>query len=401
MKNFVKNNRNGFTLVEIAIVIIIVGILMIPLVQLYAQYKSQKEANITLEHMENVQGLITNFYLLNQRYPCPADPSLPRDHPLYGREINATCDPVLLGTSVALGTCAMGGGVCYVRGERDVDSVAGNDPVVIGGLPIITLREFMDSNVAVAWTIDGWGSQLVYGVTQNQAVDGRFVHGNGVIRGENEFNDPTAGINNDADYVLLSRGPNRVAGLGEEGQEFAPCGTMLSGIENENCDLDAIFVKSLRSTAQGSNYYDDYVVFGKVKNFGLWGSMPDKVNIQNLNTGYVAVNKDVPDHMLDVSGTIATDNNVRTNLICTKPAPGDTFDADRHCFNIQQILDSNVACPGQAIGSINDLSNSNTGPKYNCKTLVFHTLKPNQTCTGFNEWIVGFTSAGDIICEVP
>ncbi len=404
MMVFLKSNRNGFTLVEIAIVIILVGLLLIPLVQLYAQYKSQKEINQTTEHMEHIQGLITNFYLSNGRYPCPADPSLSRDDPMFGREINATCDPTLLGTSVALGTCAMGGGICYVTGERDLDTVAGNDPVVIGALPIITIRDVMGSerNVAVAWSLDGWKSQLVYGVTQNQTIASLFVPGNGVIRAENEFNDVTAGINNDADFVLLSRGPNRVAGMGETGQEFESCGTPMTGIENENCDPDAVFVKSLRSTAQGSNYYDDFVIFGKIKTFGLWGPLGGLNNhVRNLNTGFVAVNKDLPEHMLDVSGAIQTDNNVRTRLICTKPPVGDPFDVNKHCFDIRQIEDNTVACPGQSIASINDLSDSNTGAKYSCKAINFINLKPNQACTGFNEWIVGFNSLGEIICKVP
>jgi len=88
-----------------SIVIIIVGLLIAPVVQLYAQYKNQKEAAETLERMDEVQALITGFFLQNRRFPCPADPSLSRDDPLYGREINSTetvnpetCDPTLLGT---------------------------------------------------------------------------------------------------------------------------------------------------------------------------------------------------------------------------------------------------------------------------------------------------------------
>lgn len=396
-------NRKGFTLIELAAVIIIIGLLLVPLVQLYTQYKGKKEVDITIENMAAINGLISKFVLREKRFPCPADASLARDDPQYGRELNPSCNPELLGTSVALDSCAMDGGVCYVRGERDVDSVAGNDPVVIGSIPIITIRDSLGGEmVAVAHTMDGWGSNIAYAVTQNQAVAATFNFGNGVIRAENEYGDVTAGINNDADYALISRGPNRVAGHSESGGRFHPCGTPLSGLENENCDLDAVFIKALKSTAQGPNYYDDFVTFGKIKNYQLWIENNIEGYIYNANTGVVGINNDFPQHMLDVAGAIEVNENTRSDLICTKPGPTDTFDPDRHCFDIGEITDATVACPGEALVAINDLSSSNPNPKYTCKPLNFvSNLKPNQSCPNLNEWIVGFTSEGDIICEVP
>jgi len=301
----------------------------------------------------------------------------------------------------------MGGGICYVSGVADKDTEVGNDPVVIGSLPIITMRETMsDSNVAVASSLDGWKSNFVYAVSRNQAIASRFSYGNGVIRAENEFGDPTAGIVDDGDYVLISRGPNRIAGMSEAGEEFEACKTLLSGIENENCDPDAVFVKALRSTAAGSGYYDDYVSFGKVKNFGLWGMMPDQINIQNLNTGFVGVNTDVPEYMLDVAGTIESKNNTRVEQVCQKPDAGFPFDP-ASCFDVDVITGTKITCPaGTVLVSINDTNGPTvdlTQPDsaYTCKTMSFTKLTGGQSCNNLNEWIIGFKSDGEIICGIP
>lgn len=406
----ISKSDKGFTLIEMAVVIIIIGTMLIPLTQLYVQYRSQQKANVTREHLEKINGLISKFQVVYKRYPCPADGSLSPGDSRYGQEINPECDPSLLGNSVALHSCAMSGGLCYGLGERDMDGVAGNDPVVLGVVPIMTLREALEGeDTAVAYSVDGWNSKLAYAVTQNQAaytiVSGnevaRFKDGHGVIRAENEFGHPAAGINDDADYVLISRGPNRVAGFSLEGGVFEPCGNALTGIENENCNFGGVFVQALRNTAPGPNYYDDSVIFGKSKSFGLWAENNVPNYIFNLNEGFVGVSNNTPTQLLDVIGTIQAENNTRSDLICIKPPATEVFDPDRHCFRTDEITGPDVACPGQVLQAINDLSDSNPNPKYTCKTLSFTSLIPNQSCTGLNEWIVGFTSDGHIICEVP
>src|SRR5687768_8735206 len=96
----------GFTLIEFAIVMLISGLLIVPLLQLYTQYTMQKVWNDTKAHVDLARTVVIDYQLNNNRYPCPADRTLPRTDPNYGREDR---DPVSGKCNVAL---AVGAGAC-------------------------------------------------------------------------------------------------------------------------------------------------------------------------------------------------------------------------------------------------------------------------------------------------
>ncbi len=70
-----KTTLPGFTLIEIAIVICIMGILSGLGLPLFNQYIKQKRTQGTEDHLEKVIHSLSTFVLTHKRLPCPADPT--------------------------------------------------------------------------------------------------------------------------------------------------------------------------------------------------------------------------------------------------------------------------------------------------------------------------------------
>ncbi len=68
-----KRSRQGFTLLEIAIVLLIMGLLLTITGTTTAAYLNQKRRAETQEKMKVIDTAIVNFVALNRRLPCPAD----------------------------------------------------------------------------------------------------------------------------------------------------------------------------------------------------------------------------------------------------------------------------------------------------------------------------------------
>ncbi len=69
------NNQNGFTLVEIAIVLLIVTILLGYTVALFPRQQELKQYRDVDRKMDEVIAAIVGFAQVNGRLPCPAIPN--------------------------------------------------------------------------------------------------------------------------------------------------------------------------------------------------------------------------------------------------------------------------------------------------------------------------------------
>ncbi|GJL85985.1 MAG: hypothetical protein DHS20C02_17600 [Micavibrio sp.] len=140
----------GFTLVEIAIVMVIVGLLLVAAASVFNTVDKKTRRSTTIQRMEVIMDAMSAFALRNYRIPCPADP----------RRITGGGEPFgSEGGSNATGT-SIGG--CAGAGRAD------------GLVPFFTLQLGEDD------VRDGWGNYITYKVnpdfTEDPEEEGTDVH---------------------------------------------------------------------------------------------------------------------------------------------------------------------------------------------------------------------------------
>lgn len=384
-----QKNDGGFTLIELAMVMIIMGLIAGPLIQYYALYYQNKMRQDTLDNIEADKAEISFFFNNTVRYPCPSDRALPITDPNFGREFHVTCDPTAVGL-VAPNTCTASGGICLVAGNRDLsnppdgDMTDANELIIIGGIPIASLRDTNLNQISNELAVDSWGNKLTYAVSHSLTTTATYKFNEGQIKAVDEFGADTAGINNDAHYVLISHGKNGKGAFRATGTTIPfACGSSL-GIDDENCDNDGTFMSALgQYEGNTANYFDDYTYFMVNKSSSIWAFIPSTGHLYNLNSGNVGVNTTAPGDKLDVSGTLRANNNVKAAQICKKTGGG--------CFPISAITGdtTDMRCPAGEVMIGISLSHAQ------CQVPAF-TVPVNVDCSPF--WVHGVTSKGCVIC---
>lgn len=337
------HKSSGFTLIELAIIILIAGILSIPLIQMYANYVVEKDVDTTKTRIIDAGRAISLSSTI--RYPCPSDRSLPPTNANYGVDVCTITGFTLAGIPDC-NTTGAEQGVCKTIGARDTGSGAvisgvfvDYDVVLIGGVPLKLqtvgppISYTSIGGVSGSSVVDAWGKQLNYAVSYPSSFpkrdEGFTRFKNGVIRVTDEFGNNTAGTNSDAQFVIYSSGPDRSGGFQEMTGVRKNC--VLGVIDSENCDGDNTFTESL-AHFEGTLHYDDYMYVQTDQSANLWQVVPDGTvanlptsHIQTIPIGSVGVNTTTPgvsppsgtDVRLDVNGNIVADT-VRTHEICKK-----------------------------------------------------------------------------------
>lgn len=359
-------NNKGFTLIELSIIVMIVGILMIPAFRAYDTYLYGKRVTETKEHIAKLQSEISIFAIKYDRYPCPSDRSLSPSDPMYGYEQCA-----LLATPPTAGTC-MGSNddqaLCVYSSDTDTDGTGGPDPIVLGGVPFMTIADTVNTadptavsqyrRIASTEILDGWKNQISYAVTLSQTSDTTFDNDRGVILMVDEHGNP---IGNDPDqrmhFALISHGKDAMGAFSQAGTRVVSCTSGIYGSPDgpavgpgtpaageavnrdvENCNPNAIFIMGLDySDAEGLLHFDDIVSYGTSDTSALWDStrLPNgdrTPHIRNLNSGNVGFGVSPPITTLDVGGAIKAETKVRSNVICDRDG--------NNCFNTSILTES-------------------------------------------------------------
>lgn len=192
MKNTVQY---GFTLIEIAVVLLITSLLMFATVVLVTAGAQQTQYNSTVATMDAIDKMLLYYSVAQKRIPCPSRLELPPSDPNYGVE---AANP---------GSCAGG------TPAADFTSSSG---VAEGGVPTRTLR------LPDGYMYDAWGRRIRYAVdpaatvvnTSNlyfpAPVGGLCAPSNSSITVQD-----TAGANRTtaAIYTLVSHGANSHGGI--------------------------------------------------------------------------------------------------------------------------------------------------------------------------------------------
>lgn len=210
-----QNTKKGYTLLELAIVLVIVGVISAgALVALKVQLDSEKVISTT-QNMKTIEDALLSYFAHNGYLPCPADLSEATTNATYGTSQYS-------GAPRACTTIA--GGVYSIAD--------GSDAVYMGAVPFKTL------GISNDFMFDGWDNKFSYvvqaafvndNVTNTSCVaaasaadlhTAQYICSRGQASGRLNANsldieiwDYNTGrmINNDAVYVLISHGAN---GLG-------------------------------------------------------------------------------------------------------------------------------------------------------------------------------------------
>lgn len=338
----------GFTMVEIAFVIVIFAIVTIPLFSIYEEYQTSKKRITTIENIDTASGQIRMNRATLFSYPCPSDRSLTINDANYGLEDCAAF------AALAVNTCSASGGICKVAGSRDADGDGSLDHVYIGGIPFRSLETANNMNINQKMALDGWGRQLTYAVVARttlafpprnaRAVGNDFRYG--VITALDEHgkstagigmfdldnadgdNNPSTGTDGDAQFAIISHGPSGNGAFSYSGALYAACDAAV--IDGENCDADSVFVSALGDyRANTAAFYDDLAMFYKDQAGDLWGfiSAPltsqSSPHIRKLNAGRVGINTgNAPlQAELDVNGAVRAVSTLIPRVTALPGAP--------------------------------------------------------------------------------
>lgn len=301
-----SRRSRGFTLVEICISLIIIGVTIVPLIWLYDDYRRREAVTITEQNLQGAVNAIHNFVQRHGRYPCPAPlRGVSRGDPEFGHEHATAC----LGASasgLAPGECA--GGVCVETSARTL----GNPRVVVGMLPFRVLQ--VEENRAS----DAYGSRLVYAVTESMTQASTFNPNAGAISVVDSQGQPLSSPPGSTVYLVLSHGPTAAGGYDAYGTLKSPCepGTP----EAENCNVgfetggsstpQATYVAASRNDVAGAQFYDDSLEFFSTVLPPTWSrTTADRDNIVDLSSRFVGIGTDAPAFSLDISSrTLAIDS---------------------------------------------------------------------------------------------
>lgn len=275
MSTLKKNIRiqSGFTLIEMAAVIMILGIIVAAFSPLYKLHLENKARQETQASVDDISAAIGAFRAVNGRYPCPASLIATRNDLNYGREdctnYNGVINP---------GTCddgAGGSGICREQSERVISymdpftagtpTVNANPTVRVGMIP------FKELNISEDLAYDGYDNRITYAVTENLMFDTTFRGNQGGIEIFNNAAVPASILNPPASahFLVFSYGKNGNGAYTRNGVRIAcPVG----GVEAANCDvaLNARYTLAQVNSTFGVNEYDDVMTYFTQSEVPLW-----------------------------------------------------------------------------------------------------------------------------------
>lgn len=137
----------GFSLVELAIVLLIVGILMLSLMSTLSSQIEQRNFEDTRRRLEQARELLLSFALVNGRLPCPARITNPATGTSTSIEMR----------DAATGNCTSGGVDDYYGGPLAGGLTGGLLPALTIGYQQVDLYGF---------AVDAWQNRIRYAVAK-------------------------------------------------------------------------------------------------------------------------------------------------------------------------------------------------------------------------------------------
>lgn len=378
----------GYTLIEMAIVMLVMGMLLVAFANAYNIYVKNQTQRVTVDNTNQVVNAIGHFLVQNGRYPCPARADAARDDADYGME--GDCED----TSVAVGQCA--NGICIEEGDRDVN--VNPNP---GATTMVTPRirrgavPFRVLSIPEDQSEDGYKQKLNYAVTENLAVADTYRKDAGGIS-VLDVNDASAiSPAASAHFVLFSSGEDARGAYTRYGQLKLPCLQPAQAMDAMNChtgstgdDDKARYRVSNKATTSTDTHYDDHIKYYSSNETPLWRVANEDGDITDLIEagagGRIGVGSSAPTQPLHVQGIIQVTENLEVSNLCNTSDIASLDD----CF-LANLIGGNepaMECPaGQVLSSISNGA-------VNC-------VVPNSAvpCPE-GEYVTGLTASGEPIC---
>ncbi len=399
-----RRTEAGFSLIELAILMVIVGLMVATALSTFDAYQKRTALNSTIEKRNNIEIAMGRFVAENGRLPCPADPAVPVTDSASGVE---NCRPQGLAypdlSDVdCIGHCRIEGARHAFSGENGVPEVPslGGDRLLRGVVPYKTL------GLALWEAYDGWGTMMTYVVTEllassfllsnDETPPSGTIHfdkENGAIDlmawdSDDEEDQPAPNPEFDLIYswpfVLLSHGPDQRGGWTVNGAQAIPCAGQ--GRDLVNCDAQsASFVEpSYIVNVPGALFYDDamlttsYVTSADKWYYATAGAIRNK-------EGKLGIDIEDPQVSLDIAGSARVED-ARAGTFCN---PDGTV-----CFDADIIGGSGINCG--AGGLMRGIEENH---ELCANEVSLGSISPGVCPSG--SFLVGFCADGSMLCREP
>lgn len=212
---------------------LIVASLAVSALLLKEDRKSIWEPQLTAhQKLKDIEQALVKYQREKHRLPCPAPYNQLPDSINFGVEAT-DCD---LSSAISGMTRVNTGSGVYMR---------------VGVLPVRTL------GLNHKYHGDDWGNRLTYAVLESLTDEYKFTDTSGSLQLTNEAG--TTVMTNGAVAVVVHGQDGKGAYTIKGGAMGKTC-TSTAGLDQENCDNDAIFTKRDFNLQEGANYYDDNVI---------------------------------------------------------------------------------------------------------------------------------------------
>lgn len=240
-----KQFAGGFTLIEMAIVLVVIGLVFTGASKVVGPLLDRDRSEVTRKHMNAAEDALRVYVMRFGCLPCPADGALPSDAGLpdnnHGR--------AFAGGAVVAGDCAPAAAVCQAAD---------------GAVPWRTL------GISEEEASDGWGTRLRYAVAAGTPCGTATLTETGGMQRCAGSSYPAGGISVDnldiaggpetttAAYVLFSVGRDRAGGRRQTSGVAVAASAVAT--QAENTDGDNTFSQGAFNGST-AGYFDDILIY--------------------------------------------------------------------------------------------------------------------------------------------
>lgn len=353
----IKTSRynQGYTLIELSMVILIIGLIIGSGIAAFKIYKTEREMALTETAKVRISLAINSFRERYGRYPCPASYTAQRGTPEYGS--SGDCSDL----SVAPGTCAQG--ICVEQ------SIAGRTVRLDDGTEVIPrVRRgavpYRALNLSEDEFYDQYGGRFSYAVTELLTDEDTFKVDRGGIHIVDSQPTPRPLVEPEGSalYFMFSHGPDNVGAYGRNGLIMVECNGPMIDVENCNTsasDNTAVYAYAQRSdtpietggvvipgmppppVVNVNTHYDDVAYykgadpiplfkFSELENRGN-----DAYDLQESSR--IVIGSTTNNEKVNVEGTVKASDNYHTSEVCDEDG--------ENCFAPERIGGAGMHCP--------------------------------------------------------